>query len=209
MPFVKLEAILFDLGRVIVDFDMAECESTLIAHSNLDPDRFLRAVWDTGWIRRYETGHVTTRDFYDFLVRDGGLEMDYEAFYVCWTEVFDPVPIIKPDLLERLGRQYPMTLVSNTNEAHADYVRQNYDVFRHFGQHVLSYQVGSLKPDPRMLECAIKAADRPPEAMLFIDDRQENIQAGDALGLQTHRFRSLAILKDYLTGLGVEVEGPE
>ena len=54
-----------------------------------------------------------------------------------------------------------------------------------------------------------KAAGRPPEAMLFIDDRQENIQAGDALGLQTHRFRSLAILKDYLTGLGIEVEDPE
>ncbi len=53
MPFVKLEAILFDLGRVIVDFDMAECESTLIAHSGLDPDRFLRVVWDTGWIRRH------------------------------------------------------------------------------------------------------------------------------------------------------------
>ena len=207
MLSVKPEAILFDLGRVIVDFDMAQCESTLIANSRLEPDRLLHVVWDTGWIRRYETGSVTTVEFYDFLVREGGLEMDYEAFYVCWTEVFDPLPIIGPELLALLARQFPMTLVSNTNEAHADYVRQNYDVFGHFRHHVLSYQVGSLKPDPRMLESAIESAGLPAQALLFIDDREENILAGEALGLQTHHFRSLSLLKSHLVERGIEVEG--
>ena len=202
---VSIEAILFDLGRVIVDFDMNPTIETLTGNSPLERRRFEEILWDTGWIRRYERGEVSTRDFYDFLRRDAGLEMAYEDFYPCWAEVFQPELIVSEDLLAALSRRYPMGLVSNTNEAHAEHIRVHYGVFEHFDHHILSYQVGSLKPDRKIFECAIEAMGKEPERLLFIDDREENVSAGSQLGMRTHRFESLAGLGRALQDVGIDV----
>ena len=205
MIAVSIEAILFDLGRVIVDFDMNPTIETLTGHSPLERQKFEEILWDTGWIRRYERGEVSTRDFYHFLRRDAGLEMEYQEFYRCWAEVFEPELIVSEDLLAELGRRYPMGLISNTNEAHAEYIRVHYGVFQHFDHHILSYQVGSLKPDRKIFECAIEAMGKVPERLLFIDDREENVSAGSQLGMRTHRFESLAGLGRAFQEVGIDV----
>ena len=205
---MKIEAILFDLGRVIVDFDMAECESTLASRSGLGREAFLAVLWDSGWIRRYERGELSTGEFHQFLTTTGVLKMDYAEFRRVWSEVFDPVPILPTAFLSGLARRYTMALVSNTNEVHADHIRRNYDVFDCFTHHILSYEVGALKPDPKIFEAAIEATGHSREAVLFIDDREENILAGRALGMQVHQFSSCSGLLRVFEALGIEFEWP-
>ena len=197
---------MFDLGRVLVDFDMAGCEAHLTSHSTLEHDDLMRVLWDTGWARRYERGEVSADEFFRFLEREAGLSMEYDAFMKCWTEVFDPVPILPDYVLPALAKVYPMTIVSNTNEAHADYVRENYDVLSFFDNHVFSYQVGALKPDRKMFDRAIELAGCPPANLMFVDDRQENIKAAGELGLNTHWFRSVSGLLELLGQLGVDLD---
>ena len=98
-----------------------------------------------------------------------------------------------------------MGLVSNINEAHAEPVRVHYSVFEHFDHHILSYQVGSLKPDRKIFECAIEAMGKAPDRLLFIDDREENVAAGRQLGMRTHRFESLAGLVRAFREIGIDV----
>ena len=203
-----IEAILFDLGRVIVDFDMAECESILASESDLDNDEFLGVLWDTGWICRYERGELSTQEFHAFLAAEGAPRMGYAQFRRVWPEVFDPVQILPSGLLSGLANRYTMTLISNTNEAHADHIRRNYDVFDWFTHHVLSYQVGALKPDRKIFEAAIEAGGHRPETVLFIDDREENVTAGRELGMQVHRFASSPGLRQAFEELGIEFEWP-
>ena len=205
---VQIQAILFDLGRVILDFDMADCESTLASNSDLDQEEFLRVLWDTGRIRQYECGKLTTSEFYEYLCREGGLRMDYDDFYRSWSDVFRPEPILSAPFLTELANRYTMVLISNTNEAHADYIRRHYDVFDCFEHHILSYQVGALKPDPKIFEAAIEVTGHHPAAVLFIDDREENVAAGAELGMQTHRFESVAGLHRLFNDLGVDFSAP-
>ena len=205
---MKIEAILFDLGRVIVDFDMAECESALASRSGLEREAFLAVLWNSDWIRRYERGELSTGEFHQFLTTTGVLKMDYVEFRRVWSEVFDPVPILPTAFLSGLARRYTMALVSNTNEAHADHIRRNYDVFDCFTHHILSYEVGALKPDPKIFEAAIEATGHSREAVLFIDDREENVLAGRALGMQVHQFSSSSGLLRAFEALGIEFEWP-
>ncbi len=206
---MKIEAILFDLGRVIVDFDMAECESALASRSGLDREAFLGVLWDIGSIRRYERGEISTAEFHQFLITNGALKMDYAEFRRVWSEVFDPIPILPTAFLSGLASRYTMTLVTNTNEAHADHIRRNYEVFGCFTHHILSYEVGALKPDPKIFEVAIEATGHPPEEVLFIDDREENIVAGRALGMDVHRFSSSSGLCRAFEEMGIEFDWPE
>jgi putative hydrolase of the HAD superfamily len=204
---VQISALLVDLGRVLVDFDMAGCEAVLASRSRVGAEALMRILWDTGRARSYERGEVTASQFHAYLVEDAGLEMGFEEFMTCWTEVFDPDPILPPHVLPELASRFPMTLVSNTNEAHADFVRRNYDFFPYFTNLVFSYEVGALKPDARIFERAIAVAGYPAGNLLFIDDRSENIAAAAGLGLQTHQFRSVTGLCDLFAGLGVPLDG--
>jgi putative hydrolase of the HAD superfamily len=204
---VAISGILFDLGKVLVDFDMTGCESTLAAHSRLDRAGLVAALWDSGWPYRYERGEVTADEFHRYLIDSVGLSMDFRSFMKCWTEVFDPTPILPDHVLPTLAALFPMTLVSNTNQAHAEFVRDNYNVFPFFQNLVLSYQVGALKPEPRIFEYAIEVAGHPPDRLLMIDDRPENVEAAASLGLHTHRFESFRGLRECMHDFGVDLLG--
>src|SRR6185295_12768032 len=103
--------------------------------------------------------------------------MELPDFCNTWTSVFLPNLLVSEDLIAALKQRYPLILVSNTNEAHIEFIRQKYSVLKYFDKQILSYEVGSLKPDPKIFECAIAASGLPAEALFFTDDRDENIVA--------------------------------
>jgi glucose-1-phosphatase len=202
---VKIEAILFDLGKVLVDFDFERGLQKLHAASTLSRDEFEEILWDEKCARRYERGELSTTDFHAYLRDAASLEMDLEAFRETWSSVFLPDPIVSEELLAALKRKYPLILVSNTNEAHIDFVRANYRVLDYFDHLVLSYEVGSLKPDRGIFDRAIQVAGRPAEALFFTDDREENIAAARELGIHAYQFNSESKLLDALQRAGVEI----
>ncbi len=199
-------AILFDMGRVLVDFDMSGCEATLQSRSQVDMDQLMRIVWDSGVARAYERGETTAAEFYGHVKTHASLDMTFAQFMKCWTEVFDPVPILPPHFLPAIAGRFPLTLVSNTNEAHAAFVRDNYDVFGHFTNLVLSYEVGSLKPDPVIYHRAIEVSGFSAPDLLFIDDREENIGAASELGIRAYRFEGVDWLIALFASMGVDLE---
>jgi FMN phosphatase YigB (HAD superfamily) len=202
---VKIEALLFDLGKVLIDFNFETGVEALHASCSISRDRFEQVLWDKAWIRRYERGEISTTEFHEYLCHTADLKMGLPAFRQTWSSVFLPDLLVSEDLLAELKRRYPLILVSNTNEGHFEYIRANYRVLDYFDQHVLSYEVGSLKPDRKIFEYAIAAANYPPEALFFTDDREENILAARQLGIHAHQFQSQSGLVAALQDLGVEV----
>jgi FMN phosphatase YigB (HAD superfamily) len=202
---VKIEALLFDLGKVLIDFNFETGVQALHASCSISRDRFEEILWDETWIRSYERGEISTVQFHEYLCKTANLSMPLIHFRETWSSVFLPGLIVSEGLLAALRRNYPMILVSNTNEAHFEFIRSKYRVVDYFDRHVLSYQVGSLKPDRRIFEHAIAAANRPAETLFFVDDREENVLAAGQLGIKTHQFESEAGLLVALQEAGIEI----
>jgi putative hydrolase of the HAD superfamily len=202
---VKIQALLFDLGKVLIDFNFETGVQALHASCSISRDQFEEVLWDESWIRRYERGEISTTDFHDYLCRTANLQMALPDFRATWSSVFLPDLIVSEELLVALKRNYPLILVSNTNEAHFEFVRSRYGVVDYFDRHVLSYKVGSLKPDRKIFEYAIAASNLPAEALFFTDDREENIVAAKKLGMRAHQFRSEPELIAALQDAGVEM----
>ena len=202
---MKIEALLFDLGKVLIDFNFETGVEALHASCSISRDRFEQVLWDKAWIRRYERGEISTMEFHEYLCRTADLKMALPAFRETWSSVFLPDLLVSENLLAELKRTYPLILVSNTNEGHFEYIRSNYRVLDYFDRLVLSYEVGSLKPDRKIFEHAIAAANCPPEALFFTDDREENILAAGQLGIRAHQFASQSGLVAALQNAGVEV----
>lgn len=202
---MTIKALLFDLGKVLVDFDFGRGMEQFIARTSLPRQEFERIILDQGWIRRYESGEVSTRAFHGYLSESGKLEMSLEEFGQVWGSVFLPGMIVPERLLSILGERYPLILVSNTNESHIDYIAKNYRVLDYFNHRILSHEVRSLKPDRKIYDAAIAASGLPPEALFFTDDREENIASAAELGINAHQFHSVKGLVKALQNYGVSV----
>ena len=202
---MKIETILFDLGKVLIDFNFQTGVEALHASCSISRDRFEEVLWDETWIRRYERGEISTDEFHSYLCESASLEMALPEFLRTWSSVFLPELLVSEELLASLKRNYPLILVSNTNEAHIEFIRSRYRVLDYFDQHIYSYEVGSLKPDRKIFERAIQASGRRPEELFFADDREENILAARELGIHAHQFRTESLLVEALQKAGVEV----
>ena len=202
---MKIEAILFDLGKVLIDFNFETGVQALHAACSISRTRLDEVLWDADWVRRYERGEISTSQFHNYLCETADLSMDLPAFCETWSSVFLPNPIVSEELLQNLKRKYPLVLVSNTNEAHIDFVRSNYRILEYFDHYIFSYEVGSLKPERKIFEEAIKIAGHPAESLFFTDDRSENISAAAELGMMAHQFKGERELVEALQQAGVEI----
>jgi putative hydrolase of the HAD superfamily len=204
---MAIEALLFDLGKVLVDFNFDRGIRRFAARCSLPPERFADVLRNEDWIQRYETGAISSREYLQYLQDAGTLRMDLEEFHESWSSVFLPDPIMPDSLLQTLKQRYPMILVSNTNESHADFIAREYRVFHYFDHRILSHEVGSMKPDYRIYEAAIAAAGKPAESLFFTDDREENVRAARELGIRAHQFESVAGLLEAFRHYGINAGG--
>ncbi len=202
---MKIEALLFDLGKVLIDFNFETGVQALHRACSISRDRLEEVLWDETWIRRYERGEITTGEFHSYLCKTAALKMDLGRFREVWSSVFLPGLLVSEPLLAALKSKYPLILVSNTNEAHFEFIRDRYPVVDYFDHRVLSYVVGSLKPDRKIFEHAIRVSGFRPDALFFTDDRKENVLAARQLGIHAHQFRTEPMLIAALQAVHVEI----
>ena len=113
--------------------------------------------------------------------------------------VFLPGLIVPEQLLASLKARYPLILVSNTQRIpRRTTSRRNYRVLDYFDHKIFSHEVRSMKPDRKIYDAAIAAAGKPPEALFFTDDREENIESAVKLGIRAHQFHSVLKLVNAL-----------
>src|SRR3989442_12206749 len=171
------------------------------------PSRGIDLKRSSGMIRgsAATNGEISTTQFHKYLCETAKLKMNLPDFRKTWSSVFLPGLIISEGLVGALKRNYPLILVSNTNEAHFEFIRSRYRIVDYFDHFVLSYEVDSLKPDRKIFEHAITTANCAPDSLFFIDDREENITAATRLGIHAHLFRSQSGLISALQSAGVEI----
>jgi putative hydrolase of the HAD superfamily len=133
-----------------------------------------------------------------------GAEVPYAEFFPMYGDIFTEIPATCA-LLERLQAHYPLYLLSDTNEIHFGYVLQTVGVLRHVREFVVSYQLGLLKPDPRIYREVLHRSGLPAAACVFIDDRPGNVDGAVGVGMHGIRFESPAQCTAALAALGVVV----
>jgi glucose-1-phosphatase len=202
---VAIEALLFDLGKVLIDFDFELGMRRFAPRSTLSRYHFEQILRSPAWLRPYESGQISTADYHGYLQEKGRLRMTLDEFHEAWGAVFMPDLIVPERLLANLSARYPLILVSNTNESHVQFLARKYPVFSYFKHRIFSHEVGAMKPDRRMYDAAIAAAGKPPESLFFTDDRPENIEAALELGICAHQFRSVPDLLNAMKKHGIGV----
>ncbi|MGH7198541.1 MAG: HAD family hydrolase [Candidatus Omnitrophota bacterium] len=184
-----IKAILFDLGKVILDFNFEPAFRKLSKATGLTPEEIRGHFSRSGLEVLYDGGKISSRRFYREVKKALKHPLSYEAFKKIWNNIFTPKLRIMA-LVKQLSRRTRLVLISNTNAMHYDHVRRKYPIFRLFDRHILSFKEKVRKPDERIYRRAIAACKAKTDEIFYIDDREDLTTAADALGLRTFTFKN-------------------
>jgi len=201
-----IKTVIFDLGKVIVPFDFSRGYRAMAELCPYAPEEIPKRIGSTDLVRRFECGEVAPEPFVEQLCALLELRLDYAHVCRIWSSIFLPHTLIPESLLQGLKRRYRLLLLSNTNAIHFSMVRENYPLLRHFDDYVLSYEVGALKPSPRIYEEALARAQCAPGECFFTDDIAEYVVGANQAGMDAVQFQSAAQIEAELLGRGVTWE---
>ncbi len=177
------DALLFDLGRVVLDIDFSKVVACWAGHAGCEP---------------------SDAEFFAALRALLGVELSDAQFLEGWNEIFaGEMPGIAP-LLQRAAQRLPLYAFSNTNAAHVEHFSETYaGVLGHFREIFLSSAIGLRKPDAAAYDHVVKAIGVPASRIVFFDDLAENIDGARACGLTAVHVTSPDDVAHALAALGI------
>ena len=199
----KPSVIVFDLGKVLVDFDYSIAARKILARSSVQIEQSRLFTDQLPLLLRYENGELTTREFVAALMSVTGYSGSTEDFEKTFGDIFAPIePMIALHATLR-QKGFPTFILSNTNELAVRHVTQNFPFFANFDGYIYSHEVRSMKPDARIYEALEEMAGKRGGDLLYIDDRPENIEAGIQRGWRTILHETPEKTKAFCQQLGL------
>lgn len=182
-PF-STDALLFDLGRVVLDIDFDRALACWSAYAGVQPeDIAARFVRDEHY-HQHERGLIEDAAYFQSLRHSLGIAITDDQFMEGWNAIFaGEMPGIA-QLLARAAKHLPLYAFSNTNRPHVAYFQDAYaDVLRHFREVFVSSSINLRKPDAEAYDHVVQAIGVPTSRIVFFDDLPENIDGARARGL--------------------------
>ena len=176
------KVVVFDLGKVLVDFDYSIAARRIAAHSDLPPAQIRTLIEQSPLIIDYESGRLKRSEFFERICQATGYRGTMDEFSGFFADIFTPItPMI--ELYAKLHHHgIPTYVLSNTNDLAIEHVERNFPFFKNFDGYIYSCDVGAMKPDAKIYEAMEKLCGCTGADIIYLDDRLENVQAGLSRG---------------------------
>jgi putative hydrolase of the HAD superfamily len=109
-------------------------------------------------------------------------------------------------ILQELAASDELELAMLNNESRElnDYRIERFELGRYFDVFLSSCYLGLRKPDAKIFDVALDVLQRDPEEVVFIDDRAQNCEAAQALGIHAIRYQDETQCVQALERLGLD-----
>jgi FMN phosphatase YigB (HAD superfamily) len=198
------DALLFDLGRVVLDIDFDKAIACWAGHAGCAAGDLVRRFVRAEDYHHHELGKISDAAYFESLRASLGVGLSDAQFLEGWNAIFaGEMPGIAP-LLKRAAGHVPLYAFSNTNNAHVEHFSVAYaDVLGHFRELYLSSTIGLRKPDAAAYDHVVKAIGAPAQRIVFFDDLAANIEGARARGLTAVHVTSPDDVAQALAALGI------
>jgi len=197
-------AVIFDVGRVLYDWDPRILYRRLIADDRA-LDAFVRDVVTTEWHFQHDAG----RDFADTSAELIALYPQHRDLIAAWGPRFgesigDPIPGMHELVAELDSAGVPLFAITNfSHEFWPPFRAREAALFDRFRAIVVSGDEKLVKPDPAIYALALARFGLEPGQAVFIDDNRANVDAAAAMGIHALHFTDEATLRPQLRELGL------
>lgn len=203
MPPTGLQAVLFDFGGVLVEWDGVQPLLDLTA-GRLSAEE-ARLFWLTSpAVRKFETGRCSKKEFAREAIDElqaGLTPSEFIAEFTSWDRGLLPGA---RELVASLKDRITLYCLSNNNPIHWSLPHLQ-DLASDFSQTFVSFEMGLMKPAVAAFTYVAERIPEPVERVLFFDDNPECVEAAEAVGFQARTVRGVAEVERVLGDFGVVV----
>ena len=200
-----VRAVLFDYGLVLTGPPHPQAWADMQTITGLDPSAFDRAYWAERLA--YDRGKLTGRAYWAGIVEAAGRtpRSDELAALIAadtrlWTVLNQPM-IDWALRLQAAGT--PTGILSNLGDEMTQGVLATHAWLAGFTHRLWSHTLGIAKPEPSIYRHAAEGLGMQPAAILFVDDREDNIAGALRAGMQAIRYGEQAAFEDELDRRGL------
>ncbi len=181
----RVQALLFDLGGVVVDIDFGRVLDAWQPHSALPRAQLRQRFSFDPPYQRHETGALEAAGYFDHLRQQLALSCDDATMAAGWNAVFTGAIDETLALIDGVRERVPCYAISNTNAVHlAELERAFPAVLARFRQVFVSHAIGHRKPQPEAFAHVLRAIGVPAAGVMFFDDLADNVDGARACGMQ-------------------------
>ena len=199
------QAVIFDIGNVLIEWQPERFYDRTIG---LERRKAMFAEVDLhGMNDAVDLGGHFTETIYGTAENYPEWRDEIRMWHDHWIELASPV-IDRSVRLQRALRAKGVPVFSLTNFGiqSFDYAATHYPFLREFDRQFISGHMKVIKPDPKIYEMVEADCGVPAEALLFTDDRKDNIAMAEARGWQTHLFTGPGGWAERLVAAGLLTE---
>lgn len=183
---MKIDAVIFDIGNVLLTFDYTVAEQEILKHTGQKAPPLQE---DLHPLRMdHETGLISRPDFIKAVREAFAHDGPEDHFLDIWSRIFE---INSPMVAwaHSLHATTPLYLLSNIGCIHHDHIIEEYEFFRTlFRDGVYSYRAGVMKPERRIFELARTQFAVDPAKTLYIDDLVDNVRGAETVGFIGYHY---------------------
>lgn len=204
MGTASFDAILFDLGAVLIDWNPRYLYRPLFNGDDHAMERFLAEIAPPWWNLEIDAG----KSFDQAVAERVALHPDYADKIALWRDGWermlrDEIAGSVEILTQLRGGGHRLHALTNWSAETFPVARRRFAFLKWFEEIVVSGEVGLAKPDPRIFALTIERCRLDPARTVFIDDSPRNVEAGRKAGMHALLFSGPEQLRADLNRLGL------
>ena len=178
-----IKNIIFDFGDIFINLDKEGLENALQSLGIQEWNSELSDINES-----FEKGNCSEEYFLSGIQKFTS-HKDLDEIKTSWCKILGDFPILRLEFLEQLKPKYRLFLLSNTDAIHIKHFRKTvgeefYNRFYNcFEKVYFSYEMGLRKPQPEIYAQVLDENNLLASETLFIDDKRENTDAANLLGI--------------------------
>lgn len=184
---MTVRAVIYDIGNVLIEWQPERLYDAVIGQAARE--RMFAALDLHGMNDLIDRGAPFRETIYGWADRNPEWGDEIRMWHDRWIEMASPPIPHSLALLRALrGKGLPVFALSNFGIGSFDFALTHYPFLNEFDRKYISGHMGVTKPDPEIYRKVEADCGLPPESLLFVDDRADNIAAAQARGWQVHLF---------------------
>jgi putative hydrolase of the HAD superfamily len=186
----RVKAVLFDYGMVLSASPDPAAWARMLSLTNLSEEQLHRGYW--AHRHAYDRGDLTAESFWNHAAAPTHAILTPEQLTALIAADVDYWATLNPPMLAWASSlqqaRIPTGILSNMPGPMETGLRARYRWIDDFTHNTWSHALNLAKPEPAIYRHAAEGLRTPPENILFIDDRIENIEAALAAGMQAIHY---------------------
>ncbi len=198
-----IEAVVFDLGGVLIDWDPRYLYRKLFA-SDEAMELFLYEVCNGAWNEKQDAGRKLSEATETLIVEHPDKADLIRAYYDRWPEMLaGSLPQTVAVLADLKEAGIPLFSLTNWSAETFPIALKRFDFLSWFDDIVVSGAEGVIKPDRRCFNILFERSGLPAASLVFVDDRMDNVAEARNAGLEALQFTTADQLRQDLRALGL------